>query len=353
MIYLTCMRAKNAVQTDCEISSPSCQPDPLPTEMVGMFVLQLMLSHMISISVHNQRQLFFFFVPFKRGAHFATLVIPAVATDMVDIFLDDVRRWESWMCTCVYMTHAALQACILPGALFAAGTYLTNAALAAGGGGLSAPGTRRSKRPNRSRRPVWSAFLLSSSSSGAGAAPASTAPPSARRAMGSALAVAILAGGAALSAAGAPNRVGGSGGDGGGAATGAGAGALAATVDATLLGGLVLARRAVGVFSRPPPSAPPALPRPPPSPWPSAASRPTRRYPLPSCAPWTWPAMRLWASPSGRSWPTRVPLWPVPWRRAVRRQTPGIRGRRRAVLAGAVLSWQGRTATRPVRGVLW
>jgi hypothetical protein len=81
--------------------------------------------------------------------------------------------------------------------------------------------------------------------------------------MGSALAVAILAGGAALSAAGAPNRVGGSGGDGGGAATGAGAGALAATVDATLLGGLVLARRAVGVFSRPPPSAPPALlPRP-------------------------------------------------------------------------------------------
>ena len=60
MIYLTCMRAKNAVQTDCEISSPSCQPDPLPTEMAGMFVLQLMLSHMISISVHNQRQLFFF-----------------------------------------------------------------------------------------------------------------------------------------------------------------------------------------------------------------------------------------------------------------------------------------------------
>lgn len=135
--------------------------------------------------------------------------------------------------TRLLLTHAALRACLLPGALFAAGTYFTNAALAAGGVGLT--------QAIKAAEPLAAAGLVSlllSSSSGGG-------PPSARRAVGSALAVALLAGGAALSAAGAPKRGGGSGGGGGGSATAARAGALAATVDAALSGAALQLRNVV------------------------------------------------------------------------------------------------------------
>jgi hypothetical protein len=70
---------------------------------------------------------------------------------------------------CVCMTHAALRACLLPGALSAAGTYLTNAALAAGGVGLT--------QAIKATEPLAVYDIQ-------GAAPALLAPPSAYHAAG-------------------------------------------------------------------------------------------------------------------------------------------------------------------------
>jgi len=196
-----------------------------------------------------------------------------------------------------------LAASLLPGALFAAGTYFTNAALAAGGVGLT--------QAIKAAEPLAAAglvrlLLLAPAPAGGEAAAVSPAGSTARRAAGGALAVALLAGGATLSAAGAPRRGGGGlgGGEGGSAAAAAArAAALAATVDAALSGASLQLRNVIlkhfqrpeGAGRSPGAKQPPFLPghggggggAPAASPHPPATSSPSSSAPaefLPTCA---------------------------------------------------------------------